>query len=138
MVERQPKFHEWFHKFMIYFAMWAFPLVGVIEGIRYIIFAVENSVSNKVIIIILSVPLVLASLFCIKARFDLAAFQRIAIKEILWVCLTAAATVFLINFLMEQNGDIDDLRRAWGGLIVAVWGIAVYRYYNERAYVFKD
>ena len=138
MVERQPKFHEWFHKFMIYFAMWAFPLVGVIEGIRYIHFAVENSVSNKVIIIILSVLLVLASLFCIKARFDLATFKRIAIKEILWVCLTAAATVFLINFLMEQNGDIDDLRRAWGGLIVAVWGIAVYRYYNERAYVFKD
>ena len=138
MVERQPKFHEWFHKFMIYFAMWAFPLVGVIEGIRYIHFAVENSVSNKVIIIILSVLLELASLFCIKVRFDLAAFKRIAIKEILWVCLTAAATVFLINFLMEQNGDIDDLRRAWGGLIVAVWGIAVYRYYNERAYVFKD
>ena len=138
MVERQPKFHEWFHKFMIYFAMWAFPLVGVIEGIRYIHFAVENSVSNKVIIIILSVLLMLASLFCIKARFDLAAFKRIAIKEIRWVCLTAAATVFLINFLMEQNGDIDDLHRAWGGLIVAVWGIAVYRYYNERAYVFKD
>ena len=138
MVERQPKFHEWFHKFMIYFAMWAFPLVGVIEGIRYIHFAVENSVSNKVIIIILSVLLELASLFCIKVRFDLAAFKRIAIKEILWVCLTAAATVFLINFLMEQNGDIDDLHRAWGGLIVAVWGIAVYRYYNERAYVFKD
>lgn len=138
MIERQPKFHEWFHKFMIYFAMWVFPVIGVIEGIRYIGFAVENSVSNKGIIIILSVALILASLFCIKARFDLAAFRRVAIKEILWVCLAAGATVFLINFLMEQNGDIDDMRKGWSGLIVAVWGIAVYRYYNERGYVFKD
>ena len=138
MNQGQPKFHEWFHKFMTCFAMWVFPLIGVIEGIRYIGFAVENSVSNKGIIIILSVALILASLFCIKARFDLAAFRRVAIKEILWVCLAAGATVFLINFLMEQNGDIDDMRKGWSGLIVAVWGIAVYRYYNERGYVFKD
>ena len=138
MSEKQPKFHEWFHKFMIYFAMWVFPVIGVIEGIQYIGFAVENSVSNKGIIIILSAGLILASLFCIKARFDLAAFRRIAIKEILWVCLVAAATVFLINFLMDQNGDIDDMRKGWSGLIVAVWGIAVYRYYNDRAYLFKD
>lgn len=138
MNQGQPKFHEWFHKFMIYFAMWAFPLIGVIEGIHYIHFAVENSVGNKVIVIILSVMLILVSLFCIKARFDLAGLKRVAIKEILWVCIAAAAIVFLMNFLMEQNGDIDDMRKGWSGLIVAVWGIAVYRYYRERAYVFKD
>ena len=120
MSEKQPKFHEWFHKFLIYFALWAFPLLGVIEGIRYIHFAVENSVSNKVIIIILGV------------------LRRIAVKEILWVCLAAGALVFLINFLLEQNGDIDDMHRGWSGLIVVLWGIAVYRYYAERGYVFKD
>lgn len=138
MSEKQPKFHEWFHKFLVYFALWAFPLLGVIEGIRYIHFAVENSVSNKVIIIILGVLLILVSLWGIKARFDLAAFRRIAVKEILWVCLAAGALVFLINFLLEQNGDIDDMRRGWSGLIIVLWGIAVYRYCAERGYVFKD
>ena len=68
MSNTQPKFHEWFHKFVIYFALWAFPLIGVIEGIRYILFASENSVSCKGIVIILSVLLILASLFCIKVR----------------------------------------------------------------------
>ena len=138
MSNAQPKFHEWFHKFMIYFALWAFPLIGVIEGIRYILFASENSVSCKGIVIILSVLLILASLFCIKVRFDLAAFRRIAIKEILWVCLAAGALVFLINFLLEQSGDIDDMRKGWSGLIVAVWGFALYRYYKERPGLFRD
>ena len=138
MNETQPKLHEWFHKFLIYFALWAFPLAGVIAGIRYIIFAKENGVDNQAVIIILSVLLILVSLFCIKARFDLAAFRRIAVKELLWVCLAAGALIFLINFIMERSGEIEDLREAWSGLIVAVWGIALYRYYNERSALFKD
>lgn len=138
MKETQPKLHEWFHKFMIYFALWVFPLIGIIEGIWYINYADENNAENKIIIIILSALLILASLFCIKVRFDLAAFRRIAIKELLWVCLAAGALVFLINFLMERNGAIDDMRKGWGGLIVAVWGFAVYRYYNERSGLFRD
>ena len=138
MNETQPKFHEWFHKFVIYFALWAFPLIGVIEGIRYIIYAEENNADGKIILFILSILLILASLFCIKARFDLAAFRRIAVKELLWVFLAAGALVFLINFLMEQSGAIEDMRKGWNGLIVAVWGFALYRYYNERSGLFKD
>lgn len=138
MNETEPKFHEWFHKFLIYFAMWAFPLLGVIEGVRYIIFAEENGADNQVFIIIFSVLLILASLFCIKARFDLAAFRRIAVKEFLWVCLAAAACIFLINFILEQGGAIEDMSKGWSGLIVAVWGIACYRYYSARLYLFKD
>ena len=138
MSNTQPKLHEWFHKFVIYFALWAFPLIGVIEGIRYVLFASENNASCKDVVIILSVLLILASLFCIKVRFDLAAFRRIAIKEILWVCLAAGALVFLINFLLEQSGDIDDMRKGWSGLIVAVWGFALYRYYKERSGLFRD
>ena len=138
MSNTQPKFHEGFHKFLIYFALWAFPLIGVIEGILYILFASENNASCKAVVIILSVLLILASLFCIKVRFDLAAFRRIAIKEILWVCLAAGALVFLINFMLEQSGDIDDMRKGWSGLIVAVWGFALYRYYKERPGLFRD
>ena len=138
MSENQPKFHEWFHKFLINFAMWAFPLAGVIEGIRYIMFSAENGAECLVIVIILSVLLILASLFCIKARYYLAAFRRIAVKEILWVCLAAAACIFLINFALDQDGAIDDMSRGWSGLIVAVWGFVLYRYYNAREYLFKD
>ncbi len=137
MNESQPKFHEWFHKFLIYFALFAFPLVGVIEGIRYILFAVENNAECKIIVIILSVLLLLTSLFCIKVRNDLAAFRQIAVKEILWVCLAAGLFIFLINFALDQDGAIDDMSRGWSGLIVAVWGFAVYRYYNARLYLFK-
>ncbi len=138
MSESQPKLHEWFHKFMIYFALWAFPLVGVIEGVRYIHFSVENDAECKVIVIILSVLLILASLFCIKIRSDLAAFRRIAVKELLWVCLAAGALVLLINFALYEDGAIGDMSKGWSGLIVAVWGFALYRYYKERSHLFKD
>ena len=138
MDEQQPKFHEWFHKFLTCFALWVFPLFGVVFGIQYISFARENRVHMEALIIILSVLLILASLFCIKARFDLAAFRRIAIKEILGVCFAAAAAVFLINFLLYNNGDKEDMRRAWDALILVAWGIAIYRYYSGRSYVFKD
>ena len=138
MNETAPKFHEWFHKFLIYFAMWALPLAFVIEGVRLIVFADENGAENKILVIILSVLLILAGLFCVKVRFDLAAFRRIAIKEFLWVCLAAAACIFLIIFILEQGGAIDDMSKAWIGLIIAAWGVAVYRYYSARLYLFKD
>ena len=100
MKQEQPVFHEWFHKFLINFAMWVFPLLGIIEGITYIIFADENGVGIKVVIFILSALLILASLFCIKVRYDPAGFRRIAVKELLIVCLAAGAAIFLINWLM--------------------------------------
>ena len=62
MKETQPKLHEWFHKFMIYFALWVFPLIGIIEGIWYINYADENNAENKIIIIILSALLILLTL----------------------------------------------------------------------------
>ena len=138
MKQEQPVFHEWFHKFLINFAMWVFPLLGIIEGIRYIIFADENGVGIKVVIFILSALLILASLFCIKVRYDLAEFRRIAVKELLIACLIAGAAIFLINWLMYEDGAIEDMSRGWSGLIPALWGIAVYRYYNARPQIFKD
>ena len=78
--KQQPKFHKWFHGFLIYFALWAFPLFGVAYGVYYIDFAQENAVRYMPLVIILAVLLILVSLFTIKVRFDLAAFRPAAPK----------------------------------------------------------
>ena len=59
-------------------------------------------------------------------------------KELLIVCLAAGAAIFLINWLMYEDGATDDMSRGWSGLIPVLWGIAVYRYYNARPQIFKD
>ena len=97
MNEQSPKFHRWFHNFLIYFAMWAFPLFGIAYGVRYILFARENSVSWEALVILLAVMLILLSLFAVRVRFDLAAFRAAAPRELLGVCLAAAAVIFLIH-----------------------------------------
>ena len=100
MSEQQPKLHEWFHKFLINFAMWAFALMGIAYAIRDIIFATENEATYKVLVIIMAVLLIALSLFIIKVRFDLAAFRSKAPQELLIACLAAAVIVFLINLLL--------------------------------------
>lgn len=138
MSERQPKFHPWFHNFLIYFALWAFPLFGIAYGIRYISFAHENAVRFEALVILLSAMLILLSLFAVKVRFDLAAFRARAPKELLGVCLAAAAVIFLIHLLLYVYGATESLGRGADALIFALWGIVLYRYYHERPYLFKE
>ena len=137
-MNEQPKFNEWFHKFLINFGLWAAPLLGIISAVRSIIFSTENRAPMLPLMIILSVLLILVCLFCVKVRFDLATFRRIAVKELLWVCLAAAALIFLIHFLLYENGAKDDMNQCWEALIVALWGIALFRYYKNRPFLFKD
>ena len=137
MSEQQtPKFHPWFHKFLIYFAMWAFPLAGIAYAIRFIHFTVENAARMPAVFITLSALLILVCLYAVKVRFDLAAFRPQAPKELLIVCLAAAALLLIIRFLFYQTGA-DDLRGIPDALIVALWGFILYRYYHERPYLFK-
>lgn len=75
MSENKPPFHPFLHKFLIYFAMWAFAFFGVAYGIRYMIFASENGARAEWIFHVLSAALIAVSLFLIKVRFDLAAFR---------------------------------------------------------------
>jgi len=138
MNEQSPKFHRWFHNFLIYFAMWAFPLFGIAYGVRYILFARENNVSWEALVILLAVMLILLSLFAVRVRFDLAAFRAAAPRELLGVCLAAAAVIFLIHLLLYQSGAIEKMRGAGDAGIFAIWGVVLYRYYHERAYLCKE
>lgn len=136
MSEHQLKFHKWFHNFLIYFALWAFPLFGVAYGVYYINFAQENAVRYMPLVIILAVLLILVSLFTIKVRFDLAAFRPAASKELLIVCLASAAVILLIHLALYYGQAIESLRSAGDAGIFAIWGFVFYRYYNDRPYLF--
>ncbi len=140
MSEQKPgnKTDEFFHKFMINFALWVFPLFGVAYGVRYILFASENDAYHKVIIYILAVLLIGVCAFAIKSRFDLAALRRSAAKELPTVCIAAGALVFLINLILYRDGDIGSMSGAWAGGIVILWGIVLYRYYKTRGNMFTD
>lgn len=130
--QKQPKFHPWFHKFMIYFALWAFPVIGVLYGIRCIAFAVENSAYYRTLDIIACVLLIGVSLFGIKVRFDLAAFRQGALKEMLIAFLAAAAVLAVMHFLYYLPGDEDNLAKLQAAGWLAVWGFGVYRYYKQH------
>ena len=138
MSEQKPKFHQWFHNFLIYFALWAYALLGIAFGIRDILFAQENGVQYMVPVILLSVLLIGVSAFVIKVRFDLAAFRLQAPKELLGVCLAAAVLVFLIHLLLYLPGDTDSLGRGRDAFIFAIWGFVLYRYYHDRPWLFQQ
>lgn len=140
MTQQQPKFHEWFHKFLIYFALWALSAFAILYGAKFIMSGVENGYhgTELTLLIIVNALLIAAGLFTIKARFDLAAFRGIAPKELL-IASVAAAALCLANYWVEDIAG-DDFNRSLlsTALILACWGIAVYRYYRDRPYLFKD
>ena len=139
MSEQQtPKFHQWFHNFLIYFALWAYGLVAVIQGFLDIHFVSENGVHPGWPIIALAVLLMLAGVFTIKVRYDLAAFRPQAPKELLIVCLAAAAILAIIDLLLDSFGDDTLGRRLYSAAIIAIWGFVLYRYYNQRPYLFRE
>jgi len=138
MSEQPPKLHGYFHKFMIWFAMWAYALMAVIAGARDIMFAYDNRAHFEALVIIMGVLLIALGAFIVKVRFDLAAFRRNAPKELLIVCVAAAAIMAILHFLLTLYGDDDNSHRLSYALIFACWGIALYRYYNARSDLFVN
>lgn len=138
MSEQQPKFHPWFHKFLIWFALWAYALFAILYGVRNILSAVENGVEYLPLVILLNALLILLGLFTVLARFDLAAFRPRAPKELLGICLGAAAIVLLLQGVRHLSGEDVDGSRLFSAVIFACWGIALYRYYNDRQYLFRQ
>ena len=140
MSEQLSGMHKWFHNFMIYFALWAFAAFAILFGIRFIASGVENGYEGfeRVMLIIVNALLILLGLFAVKARFDLAALRRRAPKELLGICV-AGAVLCLANYWVEDIAG-DDFNRALipTALILACWGIALYRYYKQRASIFTD
>ena len=137
-MSQQPKYSKGFHNFLIYFGLWAYAFVAVFAGGRYIYHATGNDPEFKVLIIILGILLIALGFFIVKVRFDLAAYREKAPKELLFVCLAAAALVLFYQLLMHFSGE-DTSRGSIGAAVIFVlWGVAFYRYFKERMELFKN
>ena len=77
MTEKQkPGFKMWFHKFMIYFAIWAFAVFVVLYGVKGIAEAIENNMPHTALFVIAWGALIALALFLVKVRFDLPSEQE--------------------------------------------------------------
>ena len=72
MSEQQPKFHPYFHKFMIYFALWMFAAFAVLFGIKLIYNGIENGYRDMelTLLIVVNALLIVLGLFTVKVRFE--------------------------------------------------------------------
>ena len=138
MSDQQQKYHEWFHKFMIYFALWAFGTFAVLYGIRHIFYVTENGASQMTIDIILSVLLIILGIFIFKIRFDLAALRERSIKELTGACIAAALIFLALHWVEDLSGEDCYQGCIFKAVVFVCWGIALYRYYSARKNVFKE
>ena len=138
MSEQKPGLHKYFHYFLICFALWAYAAFAVIYGISHIFDVVENGVSPLAPDIILSVLLILVGIVTVKARFDLAAFRKIAIRELPGVCFAAAVICLGLHWAEDMIAEDCYQGCIPKALIFACWGIALHRYYAGRKQLFKD
>ena len=140
MAEKQVRFHQWFHSFLVNFAMWAFGAFAILFGIKFIREAKMDGYSGSefMMVVIVNVILIAVGLFAFKTRFDLAEFRSIALKELPGVCI-AGAVVCLANCLVaDMVGDDVNRKLLSTAFILVCWGIGLYRYYRDRSYLFKD
>lgn len=138
--QQDPKFHPWFHKFLVNFAFWAFAAFAILYGAKYIYRGIENGYhgTELVLLIIVNALLILLGLFLIKVRFDLAGFQPIAVREILWVCIAAAVLCLGNYWVKEIAGDDNSVRMIGTAGILACWGYVLHKYYKDRPYLFHQ
>ncbi len=141
MSEQKPKYHIYFHNFLIWFALWAFALLCFAYCWRNIDYAWQDHYVGMDFAVIVGASLLLAALgiMLIKTRFDLAAYREKALKELPGCCY-AGAVICILNGLVDKNyfeGD-NFSRLLFAGVIVAVWGFVLNRYYKERACLFVN
>ncbi|MBQ7455831.1 MAG: hypothetical protein IJS53_05245 [Clostridia bacterium] len=138
MSENRPPLHKWFHNALIWFFLWVFAALAVVSGVRDILAATENGMDLLILFILLDALLMILGVFLVKVRFDLAAFRKKAPAELRAACFAAAAIVagkcLLLNAVAEEVGTGD-----WfPAVIFALWGVTLYNYYHQRAYLFTE
>ncbi len=140
MTDKKVRLHQWFHNFLVNFALWAFGAFAILYGIRFIYEAKMDGYSGSEFMMIVSVNILLIAvgLFTFKTRFDLADFRLIALKELPGVCI-AGAVVCLVNCQVANVIGYDMNRRLmFTAFILICWAFGLYRYYHEREYLFRD
>lgn len=140
MSEQQPKFHPYFHKFMIYFALWMFAAFAVLFGIKHILDGIENGYHGFELFLLIAVNalLIVLGLFTVKVRFDLAAFRGIAVKELLIAAVAGAVLCLANNWVRDYMGDDTNMSFVTAAIFLVAWGYAVHRYYKDRPYLFTE
>lgn len=139
MTEKQkPGFKMWFHKFMIYFAIWAFAVFAVLYGVKGIAEAIENNMPHTALFVIAWGALIALALFLVKVRFDLAAFRQNALKELLIAGLAGAGILLLIQGLIYFSDEDVYAKDVYSALIILVWTVGVYRYYKLHSDLFVN
>lgn len=128
----------WFHKFMIYFALWVFAAFAVLYGVKGISESIENGMPHTTLFVIAWGALIAVAAFLVKLRFDLAAFWQIALKEMLIAGLAAAGILLLIQALIYFADEDVYAKDVFSALIVAAWTVGVYRYYNLHRDLFVN
>jgi uncharacterized membrane protein YozB (DUF420 family) len=140
MTDQKARLHQWFHNFLVNFALWAFGAFAILYGIRFIYEAKMDGYSGSefLMIAVVNILLIATGLFTIKTRFDLADFRMIALKELPGVCI-AGAVICLVNCqVLNVIGYDMDRRLLLTAFILICWAFGLYRYYHEREYLFRD
>ena len=138
--QQEPKFQPWFHKFLTCFFFWAFGAFAILFGAKFIYSGIENGYNGfpLVMLIVVNGLLILYGLFLFKIRFDLAAFRRIVLREIIIAGVVGVA-LCLANYWVEDiAGDDYNTKLLTTAVLIACWSFVLHRYYNDRPYLFKE
>ena len=140
MTDQKARLHQWFHLFLVNFALWAFGAFAILYGIRSIYESKMDGYSGSefMMIVIVNILLIATGLFTIKTRFDLADFRLIALKELPGVCIAGAVICLASCLAANEIGYDMDRRLLLTAFILICWAFGLYRYYHEREYLFRD
>lgn len=132
----EPKFHKWFHNFLICFALWAFAAFAVLFGAKFAYYAFMDG--EGFLQVILSVLIMLLGPFLIKIRYDLARFDDVVLKEIMIAGIAGAGLCLALYFVQTLPGDGANVKLIPSAIVIFCLAVSVYRYYSDRLYLFDQ
>lgn len=138
MNEQSGKDKNGFHKVLIYGILWLAAAFAIVYGIRVMWLGYDNGYrgTDFVFFVIVNGLLILAGLFIIKARFDVAKFHPYAPKELLWAFIIAAV-LFVADYWVEHTArDGSHTPHFTPAIVFLGLGIAIYSYYQKHSYLF--
>jgi len=136
--KKKSEYKIWFHKFMIYFALWAFAAFAVAFGVRGISDSIQNGMRHTALFVIAWGLLIADAVFLVKVRFDLAGFRQNTPKEMLIAGLAGAGILLLIQGLIYISDEDVYARDVESAVIIAIWTVGVYRYMNIHQDLFVN
>ncbi len=122
-----PEFPMKWHKFMIYFSLWAGGVLSILEGL-----ACFSAMGGSAVGVVLGILCIAMGAWAIYVRFQLAAL-RTGAPKMLMIFLIVNAAIGLLNAL--GSGDTQSFTSVLASVAYAVWN---WRYYTSRAELFVN